>query len=403
MIPFARMIKYGQLRNAVIIKKYYRSSLTGAAIDNNNGLWYLGYNAYGGAGDGTTSADYTNWKFIRNDVTNYWTNGGSGTSVIRTIDGKIYWCGNNAWLIGSSNGTVNTSWSEITFLSNKDIRNMQIGPNYIIAQIGTELYAFGVNAGGIFNGTSVVANGAALNTWTRISSTYNVKHFSVSSQQCYIVTTANVFIGCGTNASNCLSTTGLNNVLSWVTVLSSVSTFDDSSYPYKGMLNANISYSSGVYGRGSGTNNQFGNNSTATLTAHTSLNSYWPNYSNINKLSFSGSDSGGSANCLYVVGTGSNTQIYAMGGQSYGELGVGDQVIKSTPVLVPISIDEDEIVIGIMHSYGNSTTLYTNKRVLSCGRTFNGAAYVNVLTFMEQSIIPSDWIFDFDIDMQPWN
>lgn len=405
MLPFPRMMVYGNIApTGIKIKKYYKSPTSSMGIDSNNRLWYWGYNAYGGAGDGTTSTDYVNWKLIRNDVLNWWCNGSYGTSVIKTTDGKFWYCGNNGFTTGTWPGTATTTWTEIPFLSGKNVINIQVGDRFMAAQIDDKLYGFGANVNGIFNGSTVIASGSVLSTWTLFSSTYSVKEFRICGAQTYIVTNSNILLGCGSNANNALSSTGIGTVVPFQTLLTVKDMTNPLSSAYKGVLNGNISINvSSVFGRGSGTGYQFGNSSTAVLANSTVISSSWPNYSSMSTISYSGADYGsGSQNCLYVTGTGSTASIYAMGTQTYGELGVGDTTVRQTPALVPFTLNADESILAIVHANNNCTTLYTNKRALHAGRAFINGGYVNLLTFSENQFIPDDWEFDFDPDVKPW-
>lgn len=400
MLPFAIISTYGNTEDKIIIKKYIKGATYTAAIDSKNNLWYLGYNGYGGAGDGTTSTDYFNFKLIRSDVLNFWSSGIYGTTVIRTLDGKFWWCGSDSWLTGVWPGKPNTTWTEIPFLSSKDVKYLQMGSDYIIALIGTKLYAIGKNSSGIFNGTSLVPNGGILSSWTLISSNYDVVDFSTTNTgQAYMTTTTGSTMACGINASNSISvSSGTSTIFVWTAILNTGKLSNTLSYQYRAGFTGNITVNSSmVYARGSGGGYQFGNGSTSTFSSATQITT-WPNKAQINTLSYAGSEASSPQGGFYIAGS----TIYGMGTQTYGELGTGDGAVKTTPVQVPFVLDAGEKLLAIVQGNLNCNTVYTTKRAWSAGRFFNGTAYTNILTFSPHSYVPNNWIFEFDENVRPW-
>lgn len=401
MLPFSRILEYGNtVEGKVNIVKYKRSLNYSAAIDSNNQLWWYGYNTYGGSGSGDTDNVFS-WRVTNRNVTNIWTNQ-YNTTIVRTAEQKYYWCGQDSWYTGVWPGNAHTTWTEISFLSSKNVKHIEIGQTYVIALIGTELYGCGLNYGGVFNGSSVVAIGTVSN-WVKISSTYVVDEFLVSNDNVFIKT-SNSLMACGTNSNLIISgSTSNTTVLTWTSILSiAPMTNNPLSYAFKASNYGLVIRSSNLnmYVRGSTSNYQLANNvNTGVIGTTTLVSSLYPNAFTVDTMLYTGSDATNILLTMYV----SAGKLYGGGTQVYGELGTGDKAVKQVPVEIPLTINPDDPIIAIVGTQ-QTITIYTPTKVLISGRYHNGTAFVESTTFIEAptNLLPADWTLTFDSTVRPW-
>lgn len=397
MLPFPIMNVYGNIvENRVKIVKFKKSYNFGVAIDDQANMWWIGYNGYGISGSGDTVTTYEEWRITNTNVTNVWTSN-YGSSIVRTTDNRYYWAGSNGWITGIWPGTTNTSWSEIVFLRNKDVKHIEIGDVFAVAQIGTELYGCGKNAGGVFNATSVVAVNA-VTSWVKISASYIVKEFYVSDYNVYLRSTSNNVAGCGPNNNYALYNSSSTTPLTWTSIMNVVDmTVNPLSYSSKSSFYNTVGKYTQIYSRGYNGGYCNGNGNSSTLVNNTAITSSWPNGMLFDTLSYCGAEGTGSQYTLYN----SNGKLYGMGTQPNGELGTGDSAVKQTPVQVPLELLSGEKILAIVH--GNlSTTIYTQSRVLCSGREQVTGAATTLSTFVQSQWIPNNWYFEFSETVRPW-
>lgn len=171
MIPFARMIKYGQVIQPLPgVKKILAASSWCMVLYENGDLYARGRNAGSTFGDGSASnTDVTgDWKLIQSSVKNVWSS--LGTTFCTTMDNRVL---SSGAIRGLTGGTANstqiftdrTSIFTGAGLAVQDIVDMSVGPYdvYALTVSGT-VYSGGTNVSGQHGTGNTTARAFALNT-----------------------------------------------------------------------------------------------------------------------------------------------------------------------------------------------------------------------------------------------
>ena len=151
MIPFARMLEYGNVApERIRITKMDAGTDHIALLYSNGELYTRGNGGAGRLGTGNTISNYTSWSLVLTDVKDVWC-GNSFTIALKKD--------NTFWLVGNNNpfGTTGNflTWTERTsFFTDagvlgSDIKQIELGSNsmYVLSRSNI-LYIAGRNLGG---------------------------------------------------------------------------------------------------------------------------------------------------------------------------------------------------------------------------------------------------------------
>lgn len=220
MIPFARMLEYGNIVVKKTIKKVECSSVYFMVLMDDGTLFGSGSNSSGQLGTGNTSG-YTGTYGLSNisNVKDVFT--GSQTTVVVTNDNKVFYCGNNAFL--GLGGTNVTTWTECTQLfldANIQISTMKVylGFSSMLVLNGTTLMGIGDSDFG--------ASGSA-SSWTAFSQrAANVREvFVCPNARCsFYISTTGLMFSTGRNTYGNLGLGSANRVNTFTRVTSIVKT-----------------------------------------------------------------------------------------------------------------------------------------------------------------------------------
>lgn len=197
MLPFARMLEYGNVIVKSKIKHVVNSSSGTYFILLDDGtLWGGGNNADGQVGVGNTTTQIQKLNLIRNDVR--LVDIINNISVIVTTDNRIKFSGSSVAYNGNS--TKVTDWQDITDTRFSTVDVSKIikiyAANWICALTSDgNLYSTGYNnMGNIGNGTTV-----AYNATTPYLTSSNVKDMYIDGNHTYYIKTNGEIWGCGNN------------------------------------------------------------------------------------------------------------------------------------------------------------------------------------------------------------
>ncbi|EPE1232606.1 hypothetical protein ACSGOQ_005882 [Escherichia coli] len=155
MLPFARMVKYGNKapeRADIVIKMQAPSAFTNNTLMllyKSGDLWGIGGNNAGIFGLGNTTTQ-TKWVRLMQNVKNFWCTRNASYSLVQTNDNKFYYAGWNLWT-GTSSSVQSTTFVECTsYFSGFDMDNIKdIYPNVrnmFLLTNDSILYAIGDNS-----------------------------------------------------------------------------------------------------------------------------------------------------------------------------------------------------------------------------------------------------------------
>ena len=204
MIPFARIVKYGNVLpkgpSIIDVKHSYTSNITTYILRDNGELWGGGYNGNGALGLGNTSDTYRNKCVkLRSDVKLM--NCFSSNVVIITNDNKILFAGNDDRITSGSSSFVRSTWFD---MSN---RFSSVTPISEIKKIGSTPYnlfvltstgnMYGVGLGRALGANIAATSGNYTNTPSLIST--NVADMQVGAESTTFRKTDGTIWGFGNN------------------------------------------------------------------------------------------------------------------------------------------------------------------------------------------------------------
>lgn len=158
MLPFGRMIKYGNIAPELILPKNRLQCSADAKfyLHTNGNLYWFGSSAYGQGGNGSLDSS-TEWTLVNSNVTRYW-GGVQGTIAIKK-DGTIWYTGRRTVIpILSSN--TNGVWVDITQnftdfgVSADDIDSIVISSCMRVFLKNGKWFYCGAGTGGVFGNGS---------------------------------------------------------------------------------------------------------------------------------------------------------------------------------------------------------------------------------------------------------
>lgn len=144
MLPFGRMVQYGNIKPTVQIKDVIIGDYSMFVLYNNGKLFGRGYNISGELGLGNQSLKQDKWYEL--PISNVKeVHAGTTCSIIKTEDNKIYYAGWHASLGFSGAGNYNNFEDKTSLFSQFDISTVQIIPasRGIFALQNGELFAIG--------------------------------------------------------------------------------------------------------------------------------------------------------------------------------------------------------------------------------------------------------------------
>lgn len=205
MLPFVRMLEYGNTIPVLDVKKIEPYHNTGfIALDKNGKLYAKGSQQYGQFGTGNTTP-LTKPTLIATDVSNFWA--GIMTVIIQKNDGTFWVSGANVSYYGLSVTSTNvfiecTTQLEPGFSGAQEIY-MVGGGNLILSfKTSGELYCLGWDN----QGHSGIAIGV-YNTWTKNTSSLinDIKKIQIGIQQVFALKNDGTLIAWGANSNYMIS------------------------------------------------------------------------------------------------------------------------------------------------------------------------------------------------------
>lgn len=205
MLPFVRMLEYGNTIPVLDVKKIEPYHNTGfIALDKNGKLYAKGNQPNGQFGTGNTTA-LTKTTLIATDVSNFWA--GQMTVIILKNDGTFWVSGGSVSYYGLSitNTTVFvecTAQMEPGFSGAQEIYMCGSGNLILSFKTTGELYCLGWDS----QGHSGIKTGV-FNTWTKNTSALinNIKTIQIGIQQVFALKNDGTLIGWGVNSNYVIS------------------------------------------------------------------------------------------------------------------------------------------------------------------------------------------------------
>ncbi|WAE77425.1 X-linked retinitis pigmentosa GTPase regulator [Escherichia phage ph0011] len=205
MLPFGRMVKYGNI--VPDPRSGFRIISTGDAlllITKSGDLWVRGYNRYGKLGIGNNTTTYVrDWTKVRSDVK--FACGSGLLTVIFTKDNRILYCGDKWFETGGVGSAQIFKWTDVTYqfgaVDLSTVRDMKMS-YYTIGLLTTnnQLYAKGFDNNLSFGGVS--------NKATAVFIANNVQELYTSLVSTIYVDTSGILHRCGMSSNGSLG----NNV-----------------------------------------------------------------------------------------------------------------------------------------------------------------------------------------------
>ena len=177
MIPFARMIQYGNVKPVYtdILKVQSSSNMT-ALLMSNGYVYVRGTNSAGSLGNGTSNTAVTgDWYLTITNANKMWI--GFQNILVYTNDGKWMSTGNIQYLSGTSSGS--NVWRDVssyfTAINPVSVKQVQIGTDTMFMLLDTgQIYSSGANTYGVQGrGNTTAVNGLTLTTSTYGSNTWS--------------------------------------------------------------------------------------------------------------------------------------------------------------------------------------------------------------------------------------
>lgn len=332
MIPFARMMTYGNKTKGLSITKIRSWSQSWLMLTSDNKLYAKGYGSFGGGKDYYVWWD--TWTLIQSDVRNFWCDENNHTIYYQMLDNKMYWCG-KTYYRGAGNN-VSLSFVEDTMFSSMIIKKIVFNVNGSTVALSTTGNCYLIGALRQWTGVNT-----SRTTWgLQASSIYDV---CTSGLNWFTVGNNGVVNGGGSNSFNILNTSGDTSTYYAYPINIGTSKV----FPEEPMLNCNTfsvrfrNAAGAMVGRGSGSYGCFGNGNTNNLTSTTVISTSWPNYSSMIRMNdFGPSDSnGGVAKSYYFT----NSTLYFFGSVRYGGGSTSSSDVLS-PESLSIGFDPSKII-----------------------------------------------------------
>lgn len=126
MIPFARILTYGNTVQNKFVKKIAGWQKALYLLDNNNILYAFGESSNGEFGNGQDINNFLDgWHILRDDVEDFWIEDMTPGCIIKTVDGKWFYTGWIASVIpNASNTNTFTDFTDLMLSDGNDIHKL---------------------------------------------------------------------------------------------------------------------------------------------------------------------------------------------------------------------------------------------------------------------------------------
>ena len=354
MIPFARIVKYGNAAPSpghIIKIQSSRINQTNLMFLSSNGdLWAIGTNNSGMFGTGNTTA-LSVWTKIATNVKNFWSDSTAspgGIVLYITNDNRWYTSGSvSAIGVNASSTTVFTErTSTFSAISYNDIKYLDLTyENICIVTNSGSIYTGGQNSDGRLGNNTTSYSTFALRT--DITTPVSKARFSRTGNTFYILLNDGTLRGSGTGGSGQLNASPTRS--NFFTLNTGVLDF------WAGNLNYIAKKSDGYYVAGANQNGQNGNGTTSgNVTTPTLVSAIGnPDYMYVTSSSF-------------VTFNSSTSQYQYWGANSNGKLATGNTNSPSVPtnhdgISIPgFSHAESIFNIGWMANGSNTSFILGN-------------------------------------------
>lgn len=380
MIPFARVLKYGNTAvNTIKIKKIRFAMNSTLALSRNGELYGRGAGAFGD-GNGITFRD--DWVLVRENVEDFWCNENQQAIYIRTSDKKILWCGSMKYRTGSSDTSFTSTFQEESILTTQGVRNIIFNESYTsILALSTAGSAYLIGSPRSWNGVTTVNT-----AWTLMGT--GITSIMCTSTNYFTVMTNGVVNGGGQNIANILNATAsTSNFYVWPINIGTARVSSPSitvgQYAIKFMGTSNT-----MLGRGYGFGGFFGYGSNQDITNTATISSSWPNFSSMIRQS---DIPQGAPNKSYYY---TSTKLYFMGMPSRSGSTSTSTVYSPEEISVPFS-PGDIIYIQVAGAFVY-IYLSTGKIYQAGVRYTNSGVFVDYAQFTE---VESSYFDKFSIDV----
>ncbi|EHX8550755.1 hypothetical protein K3335_003758 [Salmonella enterica] len=392
MIPFARILTYGNIREIPYIKQMnlsFSSNVSYSILLSTGDAYVGGYNAYGQLGLGHKSdRPRSLFKIPESDI-KLCTNG-IGSTIYISHDDKIFLSGDRAIQNNSGTASGYTTFTDISNLFSSinisDIKKIVPENNTFVLLNNGELYGIGLNRYG-----ELGVGSTGYFPLTLIDT--DVEDCSITSQNSVYIKKDGTVWGAGRNASYCIKTStegGINNenIVRFHRMFSTVS---EPILQVRMSTNNTIAYTkSTVYCIGTNSAGAFGDGNTTNTNQNTSGNMITVELPNsCNDYNYFGKvytmHSGVSMyvdinNRLYSTG---NNYNYALG------LGTSPQYIGTYTIVPDIICKEHDIIIC---NYYNGYICRDENIILGCGKNTNPTCLTNdIFNGYFQSLMQLPW------------
>lgn len=373
MIPFARMLKYGYVREVKIQKVDTTNTSTVVLFDNGE-LYGFGQNTFGVLGLGHTDIVF-DMTLLSSGVSDVW----CGQSDILIRKGDNFYYAGAGQILGSTNVASNIfvdCTSMFGTLNTGNIKKIQLSLGTLVLMNDNKLYACGFNNGFYGNGSF-----NRVQTLTQIQTdVLDVK--TNRNGTAWIKKTDNKLYACGQNSSY-QTGAGTSSTVATYTLISkfasvdldNLSVADSTAFYYSGAA----LYGSGTkMGNGNNTSTASNFNGSVVFTLSNYVKMYSTNWGTTSPFIMGSSTANGIPDSLNFCGT-----------NSYGAYGTGSTgtVTAFTPMSTLNSVISDFTKITQIQSNAYGTYVVADNKLYCAGYAGGGAVpgvnTGNQLSFIE--------------------
>lgn len=380
MIPFARLLKYGNTVTPPPQIKQLEFGINGLYLLYDNGeLYYRGRNGSGQLGNGSSSVAYMQWNLCNTNVKSI-IKGPSGTSIAVKNDGTV-------WGTGSSNIFSTGNYSAYTWVD-YTVRFSPLGISNIKSVHGTNsgvyvlmnngnLYAAGVNT----NGQLGMGSTGSSSTFIQVAS--GVQSLSSAVQSASYISTDNKVYATGINTNGALGIGSTTNATSFTLVNSGTPI---GTYPYSTsiarnnngswLLTATDNTSAPVYLYSGAVAYSGSNFTSGSYNSFTFINP--ANTSSAFTITKLATSLGNSNNMLVMTDHG----LYGTGANAQYQLGIGNDTSQQYTFIPCAGVPSDFNNITLFGSSSEgSGFVYFNKLYVAGSLGIWGATYSTFTSF----------------------
>lgn len=377
MIPFARMLSYGNIIPRESIVKIISNRDSWYVLLSTGDLYVRGYAYYN---DGLERRWNDEWTLLRGDVLNFWIDSSGLYLMVQTVDLRVYHLGTRAYRTGVF------GLSDLTFFSDS---YFSTGTIKIRDAFAGSLSVGFIDSTGRFivNGSQrgLNANTTPLSNWTVFGT--SMIALGHSSTNWWSMNSVGTVFGGGQNISQIFSTTQPEDV--FFTYPISIGT--GSNTPQWGRLLSNYQFAvifpssteRQWMGRGFGNNGIFGNGSYATLTSTAMVSASWLDRTLIRRVA-DRTHNNNQSNLYY-----GDNGLYYTGVGTYR--GVGSAAKINVPVKINVPFDSSLIEYIDVGSQSTYIYLSTGKVYMAGVMYTNGTDFVTNDTYVEVTDMYGIW------------